>query len=323
MIAVFIGFAFAGMPLVAQLGVACAVAIAVDATVVRLVLVPALMAMFDEWNWWLPRWLAASCRRWTSRSRCPRSTSPTWSSSPTTSRRWAPLGADHAHGGQVRGQAENLAPRYDYRRRSAGAAAAACRSSRSRWRAVTNGHTSNGRCTPATAATNGSDEVQKPDALPVRVHPVTIWRGRLSVALDALETEADSDRPPVERQQPDGDHQRPAADGRPAADPDRRGNAAAEELPGHVPKHAPRISRSLPSWSTRWRLKLLRWCWRQWTGTTVETAQGNNGSPPSWCAAWPIHNRPTSTTPGCRALTAEADWAKVRGALPIGGGSDA
>ena len=57
MIAVFIGFAFAGMPLVAQLGVACAVAIAVDATVVRLVLVPALMAMFDEWNWWLPRWL--------------------------------------------------------------------------------------------------------------------------------------------------------------------------------------------------------------------------------------------------------------------------
>ena len=58
MIAVFTGFAFAGMPLVAQLGVACAVAIAVDATVVRLVLVPALMAMFDEWNWWLPRWLA-------------------------------------------------------------------------------------------------------------------------------------------------------------------------------------------------------------------------------------------------------------------------
>lgn len=57
MIAVFIGFAFAGMPLVAELGVACAVAIAVDATVVRLVLVPALMAMFDRWNWWLPGWL--------------------------------------------------------------------------------------------------------------------------------------------------------------------------------------------------------------------------------------------------------------------------
>src|ERR1700751_6155704 len=57
MIAVFIGFAFAGMPLVAEIGVACAVAIAVDATVVRLVLVPALMAMFAQWNWWLPRGL--------------------------------------------------------------------------------------------------------------------------------------------------------------------------------------------------------------------------------------------------------------------------
>ena len=57
MIAVFIGFAFAGMPLVAEIGVACAVAIAVDATVVRLVMVPALMAMFAQWNWWLPAWL--------------------------------------------------------------------------------------------------------------------------------------------------------------------------------------------------------------------------------------------------------------------------
>ncbi|MEE6135793.1 MMPL family transporter [Mycobacterium sp. 050128] len=57
MIAVFIGFAFAGMPLVAEIGVACAVAIAVDATVVRLVLVPALMAMFAQWNWWLLGWL--------------------------------------------------------------------------------------------------------------------------------------------------------------------------------------------------------------------------------------------------------------------------
>src|SRR5271166_2811448 len=57
MIAVFCGFAFAGMPLVAEIGVACAVAIAVDATIVRLVLVPALMAMFSQWNWWLPGWL--------------------------------------------------------------------------------------------------------------------------------------------------------------------------------------------------------------------------------------------------------------------------
>lgn len=58
MIAVFCGFAFAGMPLVAEIGVACAVAIAVDATVVRLIMVPALMAMFSKWNWWLPGWMA-------------------------------------------------------------------------------------------------------------------------------------------------------------------------------------------------------------------------------------------------------------------------
>ena len=88
MIAVFIGFAFAGMPLVAEIGVACAVAIAVDATVVRLVLVPALMAMFAQWNWWLPPVAGAGCcRRSTSTGRCPRSTSVTSSSSPTTSRR--------------------------------------------------------------------------------------------------------------------------------------------------------------------------------------------------------------------------------------------
>ncbi|KJX74512.1 membrane protein [Mycobacterium lepromatosis] len=58
MIAVFVCFAFAGMPLVAEIGVACAVAIAVDVTAVRLVLVPALMGMFAQWNWWLPRWLS-------------------------------------------------------------------------------------------------------------------------------------------------------------------------------------------------------------------------------------------------------------------------
>ena len=89
MIAVFTGFAFAGMPLVAELGVACAVAIAVDATIVRLVLVPSLMAMFDQWNWWVPAGCPGCCHRWTSRSRCPASTSVISSSSRTTFRRWS------------------------------------------------------------------------------------------------------------------------------------------------------------------------------------------------------------------------------------------
>jgi len=41
----------------AQLGVGLAVAILIDATIVRLVLLPASMRLFGEANWWLPGWL--------------------------------------------------------------------------------------------------------------------------------------------------------------------------------------------------------------------------------------------------------------------------
>lgn len=91
MIAVFCGFAFAGMPLVAEIGVACAVAIAVDATVVRLVLVPALMAMFDDGTGGCPDGWPTSCRRSTSTDRCRKSTSVTsWSFLTTSPRRSRP-----------------------------------------------------------------------------------------------------------------------------------------------------------------------------------------------------------------------------------------
>jgi len=33
------------------------VAIALDATVVRLILVPAAMVVLGKWNWWMPSWL--------------------------------------------------------------------------------------------------------------------------------------------------------------------------------------------------------------------------------------------------------------------------
>ena len=46
------------MPSIKQIGVGCAVAIALDATLVRLVLVPAAMELLGDWNWWLPRPLA-------------------------------------------------------------------------------------------------------------------------------------------------------------------------------------------------------------------------------------------------------------------------
>jgi uncharacterized membrane protein YdfJ with MMPL/SSD domain len=40
-----------------QLGFGLAVAVLIDATVIRAVLVPAAMKLLGEWNWYLPRWL--------------------------------------------------------------------------------------------------------------------------------------------------------------------------------------------------------------------------------------------------------------------------
>ncbi len=58
MSSVFAVFFLTGVPSIQQLGVGCAVAIALDATLVRLVLVPAAMELLGDWNWWLPRPLA-------------------------------------------------------------------------------------------------------------------------------------------------------------------------------------------------------------------------------------------------------------------------
>ena len=58
MACVFAVFVLTGVPSIQQLGVGCAVAIALDATLVRLVLVPAAMELLGDWNWWLPRPLA-------------------------------------------------------------------------------------------------------------------------------------------------------------------------------------------------------------------------------------------------------------------------
>ena len=57
MTAVFAVFVFTGVPSIKQLGLGNAVAIALDATLVRLVLVPATMQVMGKWNWWLPGWL--------------------------------------------------------------------------------------------------------------------------------------------------------------------------------------------------------------------------------------------------------------------------
>jgi len=57
MIAVFVGFGLDADPVVKMMGVGMAVAVLIDATVVRMVLVPATMSILGRANWWLPRWL--------------------------------------------------------------------------------------------------------------------------------------------------------------------------------------------------------------------------------------------------------------------------
>jgi uncharacterized membrane protein YdfJ with MMPL/SSD domain len=57
MSAVFAVFVLTGVPSIKELGVGCAVAIALDATLVRLILVPAAMKLMGNWNWWFPSWL--------------------------------------------------------------------------------------------------------------------------------------------------------------------------------------------------------------------------------------------------------------------------
>jgi uncharacterized membrane protein YdfJ with MMPL/SSD domain len=57
MVAVFAVFATLSMPFFKQFGVGLSVAILIDATIVRAVLLPASMKLLGNWNWYLPTWL--------------------------------------------------------------------------------------------------------------------------------------------------------------------------------------------------------------------------------------------------------------------------
>ena len=57
MVAVFLGFAAGDVVALQQMGFGLGIAIVLDATVVRMVLVPASMKLLGEWNWYLPRWM--------------------------------------------------------------------------------------------------------------------------------------------------------------------------------------------------------------------------------------------------------------------------
>ncbi|WP_238009695.1 MMPL family transporter [Dactylosporangium sp. AC04546] len=52
---VFLGFTFGGLVAVKEIGVGMTVAVLIDVTVVRGLLLPALMTMLDNWNWWAPK----------------------------------------------------------------------------------------------------------------------------------------------------------------------------------------------------------------------------------------------------------------------------
>ncbi|MER6631609.1 MMPL family transporter [Streptomyces sp. NPDC000987] len=63
MVAVFLSFAVADDPSTKMFGLGLATAIFIDATVVRMVLVPATMTLLGRTNWWLPKWLERTLPR--------------------------------------------------------------------------------------------------------------------------------------------------------------------------------------------------------------------------------------------------------------------
>ena len=51
----FAGFVVGSVPGLQQFGLGLAFAVVIDATLIRALLVPSLMAILGRWNWWLPR----------------------------------------------------------------------------------------------------------------------------------------------------------------------------------------------------------------------------------------------------------------------------
>ena len=60
---VFAGFMAGKMLIIKQTGAALTAAVLLDASIVRMLLVPATMELLGEWNWWAP----GSLRRWHAR----------------------------------------------------------------------------------------------------------------------------------------------------------------------------------------------------------------------------------------------------------------
>ena len=57
LLSTFLSFVFGSEPAVKMVGLGLATAVFVDATIVRMVLVPSTMKLMGDANWWVPRWL--------------------------------------------------------------------------------------------------------------------------------------------------------------------------------------------------------------------------------------------------------------------------
>ena len=58
MVVVFASFTIATVQIIKAIGLGLALAIAIDATLVRAIVVPATMRLLGDLNWWSPKWLA-------------------------------------------------------------------------------------------------------------------------------------------------------------------------------------------------------------------------------------------------------------------------
>jgi RND superfamily putative drug exporter len=63
MVVVFSVFVVTSVPSIKEIGLGSAVAVALDATIVRLTLVPAAMVLLGPWNWWLPAFVKQRLKR--------------------------------------------------------------------------------------------------------------------------------------------------------------------------------------------------------------------------------------------------------------------
>jgi RND superfamily putative drug exporter len=66
MVVVFAAFGTSELALIRQIGVGLALAVVIDATLIRLVALPAAMILMGNWNWWLPgryRTVEPTCHR--------------------------------------------------------------------------------------------------------------------------------------------------------------------------------------------------------------------------------------------------------------------